>query len=52
MHYGHNINKKWSKIDCNERGGVVYKIACLGKNEVPCNGFYIGETSRKLEERL
>jgi len=41
-----------AKLPKNEKAGVVYKIKCMGNSQEECDGVYIGETSKKLNERI
>ena len=41
-----------AKLPKNNKAGVVYKIQCMGNSQEECDGIYIGETSKKLDERI
>jgi GIY-YIG catalytic domain len=41
-----------SKIEPNDKTGAIYRINCKGNLIEPCNGCYIGETSKQLKIRI
>ena len=45
------FNQK-DKLESKTRTGVVYMIECNGDGVLPCNKMYIGQTKRRLGERI